>query len=225
MRSRWRLAMTIAAVIGFAIMLAPPDVAEGAVAVYRCSATATRFDKSVHHGSGKSGVRDMALGQAIDNAMWDCTRFAWRPFTCHIIGTPNCDIVLAPRPTFTPVGQPGAAAERQPGAAAAERQPGAAPAPQRLIDVMRQKKIPINGANVLVAVAIHLLWVWHIIGQKMLAVPVKAGLGFGVTVIQALLAYVLGSEGEIALLELPIFVLPLGFGELVACVSFKRRSE
>jgi hypothetical protein len=36
---------------------------------------------------------------------------------------------------------------------------------------------------------------------------------------------VLGSDREIGLLELPIFAVPLGLGELVASVGFKRRSE
>lgn len=96
---------------------------------------------------------------------------------------------------------------------------------QRWIDGLRQKKIPVNWESVLVAATVHLLWIWHIVSQNTLAVSAKAGLGFGVPLIQDVLAYVLGSDGEIGLLELPIFALPLGLGELVASFSFKRRSE
>jgi hypothetical protein len=90
---------------------------------------------------------------------------------------------------------------------------------------LRQKNIPVNWTFVFGAAVIHLLWIWHIFSQKMLALPTKEGLVFGVSVIQAILGSVLGSDGEIALLEIPIFTLPLGLGELVACASLKRRSE
>jgi hypothetical protein len=54
MRSPWLLALMLAVVIGFAIAWAPA-VAQGPVAVGdNCFAVATRFDRSIHNGSGKS---------------------------------------------------------------------------------------------------------------------------------------------------------------------------
>jgi hypothetical protein len=100
--------------------------------------------------------------------------------------------------------------------------PGATSNP--LIDRLRQTKIPVKWWSVLSATVLHLLWLWHIISQKTLGVRTKAGVGSGVVVVQAVLAYLLGSDGEIGLLELPIFVLPLGLGEFVASVSLRRRS-
>jgi hypothetical protein len=93
----------------------------------------------------------------------------------------------------------------------------------RFVDELREKKVSVWNFG-LVGVVTHLLWLWHF-SQKTLAKPAKAGLGAGVTVIQAALLYLLGGDGEIGLLELPIFVLPLGLGELVASVSFKTKSE
>jgi hypothetical protein len=54
MRLPWRLALILAVVIGVAIPLALA-VAQGPVAVGdNCFAMATRFDRSIHNGSGKS---------------------------------------------------------------------------------------------------------------------------------------------------------------------------
>jgi hypothetical protein len=54
MRSPWLLALMLAVVIGFAIAWAPA-VAQGPVEVGdNCFAVATRFDRSIHNGSGKS---------------------------------------------------------------------------------------------------------------------------------------------------------------------------
>jgi hypothetical protein len=83
-------------------------------------------------------------------------------------------------------------------------------------------KIPINWWTGLTAAGAQLLWLWHFIRQTALGAPAKAGLGVGVLTVQGILAYLLGSEGEIGLLEVPIFVLPLGMGELVANLSFRR---
>jgi hypothetical protein len=137
-----------------------------------------------------------SLQQAQADAMSKCRASARYPRTCEI-ETAHCNIA------------------QNPGAISNDR----------WIDGLRQKKIPVNWESGFAAVVIHLLWLWHIVSQKTLALPAKAGLGFGVPVIQAVLAYVLGGDGEIGLLELPIFALPLGLGELVASVSFKRRSE
>jgi hypothetical protein len=50
MRSPWLLALMLAVVIAWA-----PAVAQGPVAVGdNCFAVATRFDRSIHNGSGKS---------------------------------------------------------------------------------------------------------------------------------------------------------------------------
>jgi hypothetical protein len=57
-----------------------------------------------------------------------------------------------------------------------------------VIDGLRQKNISVNWESGLVAAVIHLLWIWHIVSQKTLALPAKAGLGFGVPVIQTVLA-------------------------------------
>jgi hypothetical protein len=189
MRSLWRLALTIAAVVGFAIPLTPPAVAEGTIAVGGgCYALAIQGNGYVHSGSGQS------LQQATTDAMSQCIASARHPDTCRIIDTPYCD-------------KPGATGNHP------------------WIEGLRQTKIPIKWWSVLFAAAAHLLWIWHIISQKALPLPAKAGLGSGVFVIQAILAYVLGgSDGEIGLLELPIFVLPLGLGEFVASVSLRRRS-
>jgi Domain of unknown function (DUF4189) len=139
-----------------------------------------------------------SLQQAEEDAISKCRAHAKYPDNCVIvIGTAHCNI-----------------AEKQ----------GAA-SDQRWIDGLRQKKISVNWESGLVAAVIHLFWIWHIVSQKTLALPANAGLGFGVPVVQAALAYVLGSDGEIGLLELPIFALPLGLGELAASVSLKRRSE
>jgi hypothetical protein len=142
--------------------------------------------------------RGNSVQQAEADAKSKCRATARVPDNCVIVfGQSHCNIAL----------KPGAAGD------------------QRFIDELRQKKISVNWESGLVAAVIHLFWIWHIVSQKTLALPAKAGLGFGVPVIQAVLAYVLGSDGEIGLLELPIFALPLGLGELVASVSFKRRSE
>jgi Domain of unknown function (DUF4189) len=90
-------------------------------------------------------------------------------------------------------------------------------------DRLRQVKIPINWWTGLTAAGAQLLWLWHFIRQTALGAPAKAGLGVGVLTVQGILAYLLGSEGEIGLLEVPIFVLPLGIGEFVANLSFRRR--
>jgi len=137
-----------------------------------------------------------SLLQAEADAISKCRASARHPFRC-VIETAHCNIA----------------------------QKSGAISNDRWIDGLRQKKIPVNWQSGLVAAFIHLLWVWHIVSQKTLALPAKAGLSFGVPVIQTLLAYVLGSDGEIGLLELPIFALPLGLGQLVASVSIKRRSE
>jgi hypothetical protein len=137
-----------------------------------------------------------SLQEATADAMSKCFASARYPNTCQIIDRAYCNIPPKPRATSN----------------------------HPWIDGLRQTKIPVNWTSVLVAAGVHLLWIWHIISQKTLAVPAKAGLGVGVLAIQSVLAYVLGSDGDIALLELPIFALPLGLGELVASVSFKRRS-
>jgi hypothetical protein len=190
MRLPWRLALILAVVIGVAIPLALA-VAQGPVAVGdNCFAVATRWDHSVHNGSGKS------LLQAEADALSKCRAYAYDPSTCRIVRS-HCDAA----------------------------QKSGAVNDHRWVDDLRQKKISVNWESGLVAAIIHLAWIWHIFNQKTLAQPAKAGLGFGVPIIQAGLAYVLGSDGEIGLLELPIFALPLGLGELVASVSIKRRSE
>jgi hypothetical protein len=190
MRLPWRLALIFAVVVGIAVPRALA-VAQGPVAVGgNCFALATRWDHSVHNGSGKS------LQQAEADALSNCRAYAYDPSTCRIVRS-HCDAA----------------------------QKSGATGDHRWVDELRQKKIPVNWASGLVAAIIHLAWIWHIFSQKTLARPAKAGLGFGVPVIQAALAYVLGSDGGIGLLELPIFALPLGLGELVASVSFKRRSE
>jgi len=84
----------------------------------------------------------------------------------------------------------------------------------------RQKKISVNWESGFFAAVIHLGWIWHIFSQKKLAQPAKAGLGFGVPIVQAALAYVLGSDGEIGLLELPIFALPIMFSRPFMPASF-----
>jgi hypothetical protein len=142
--------------------------------------------------------RGKSLKQAEANALSNCRANAKFPDNCVIvIGKSYCN--TAPNPEAT--------------------------SDHRFIDELRQKKITVNWESGFVAVVIHLAWIWHIFGQKTLAQPAKAGLGFGVPIIQAALAYVLGSDGEIGLLELPIFVLPLGLGQLVASVSLKRSTE
>jgi hypothetical protein len=131
--------------------------------------------------------------EAAADAISKCRATAWYPDTCRIV-TSHCH--AAPKLGGTNS--------------------------HRWIDGLRQTKIPINWQSGLVAAAIHLLWIWHIVSKSALAVPTKAGLSLGVPIIQAALIYVLGSEGDIGLLELPIFVLPLGLGEFVASVGFKR---
>jgi hypothetical protein len=134
--------------------------------------------------------------QAQANALSKCRASARYPRTCEI-ETAYCNIARNPGTTSN----------------------------YRWIDRLRQTKIPANWESGFAAAVIHLLWIWHIVSQTTLALPAKAGLGFGVPVVQAVLAYVLGSDGEIGLLELPIFALPLGLGELVASFSLRRRSE
>jgi hypothetical protein len=148
-----------------------------------------------HDGTLHKGSGKL-LQQAEVNALSRCRASAALPWTCRIV-TSDCNIPRKPEATGN----------------------------QRWIDGLRQKKISINWESGLVAAVIHLFWIWHIFSRETLAQPAKAGLGFGVPVIQAVLAYALGSDGEIGLLELPIFALPLGLGELVASVSLKRRSE
>jgi hypothetical protein len=191
MRSVWRLTAMIAVVMGFAIPLASPVVAQGAVVVGDdCSAVASQGNGRLHEGNGKS------LQQAEADAISKCRASARFPGTCEI-ETAHCNIARNP----------------------------AAISHHRWIDRLRQKKISVNWESGLAATVIHLLWIWHIVSQKTLALPAKAGLGFGIPIIQGVLAYVLGSDGEIGVLELPIFALPLGLGELVASVSLKRRSK
>ncbi|SDT61411.1 hypothetical protein [Bradyrhizobium canariense] len=191
MRSLWRLALTTAAAIGFAILLALPAAVVGAVADEGdCFAVARQGNGELHTGTGRS------LQQAKAEAMSICTKVARYPGKCAIVRV-HCDIA--------------------PESAAASNHP--------FIDGLRQTKVPVNWTSGLVAAAIHLIWIWHIVSQKTLGVPEKAGLGLGVPVVQAILAYALGSDGEVGLLELPIFALPLGLGEFVASISLKRHSD
>jgi hypothetical protein len=89
MRSPWRLALTLAVVIGFAIAWAPA-VAQGPVAVGdNCFAVATRFDRSIHNGSGTS------LQQAEADALSKCRANAYYPFTCRIV-TSRCNAAQKP---------------------------------------------------------------------------------------------------------------------------------
>ena len=143
----------LAVVIGFAIAWAPA-VAQGPVAVGdNCFAVSTRFDRSIHNGSGTS------LQQAEADALSKCCANAYYPLTCRIV-TSRCNAAQKPE----------------------------AISYQRWIDGLRQKNISVNWESGLVAAVIHLLWIWHIVSQKTLALPAKAGLGFGVPVIQTVLA-------------------------------------
>jgi hypothetical protein len=218
MQSLWRLTLTIAVAIGFAIRLAPPAAAAGSVAGgYRCSAEARQGIGWIHPGKGDSPL------QAEARAMSKCRAWAWHPETCQIVESHCRPPPPGPRaPTVKP-------------AIVACVSPPTTPSPStdtdwrtighRWVDGLRQKEIPINSASLSVAALIHLLWIWHIISFKTLAKPVKAGLGLGVLIVQTIFASLLGSDGEIPLLELSVFSLPLGLGELVASLSLKRRSE
>jgi hypothetical protein len=142
--------------------------------------------------------RGKSLQQAEADAISRCRAAALHPNTCVIvIGQSHCDTAQKP----------------------------AATSDHRFIDDLRHKKISVNWETGFFATVVHLGWIWHIFSQKTLKQPAKAGLGFGVPIIQAVLAYVLGSDGEIGLLELPIFALPLGLGQLVVSVTVKRSSE
>jgi hypothetical protein len=102
-----------------------------------------------------------SLQQAGADALSQCRAYAYDPSTCRIV-TSHCDAA----------------------------QKSGAISDHRWIDDLRQKKISVNWASGLIAAIIHLGWIWHIFSQKTLAQPAKAGLGFGVPVIQAALAYV-----------------------------------
>jgi hypothetical protein len=100
-----------------------------------------------------------SLQQAEADALSKCRANAYCPLTCRIV-TSRCNAAQKPE----------------------------AISDQRWIDGLRQKKISVNWESGLVAAVIHLLWIWHIVSQKTLALPAKAGLGFGVPVIQTVLA-------------------------------------
>ena len=213
MRLPWRLALMFAVAIGFAN--APAAVAQGPIAVGDdCVAWATRHDRSMHMGSGTSPQ------QAEAYALWDC-KHALRPWTCRIVKS-YC-IQHTPVPITSPTVAPSIPITHQTTTSPIPVTPPKGVASgQPWMGELRQKKFPIWNFGLL-AVVTHIFWLWHF-SQKTLAQPVKAGLGSGVTVVQAILLYLLGGDGEIGLLEIPIFALPLGLGEFVASFSFKHKS-
>ena len=155
------------------------------------------FALAMRHDRTQHQGKGPSRSQAEADAMKKCRATAVRPETCRIvIGTTHCNEAQQSSPTSD----------------------------HRLIDDLRQKKVSVWQFG-FVATVIHMLWLWHLFSQKLLPQSAKAGLGSCVVAIQVALSYVLGSDGDIALLELPIFVLPLGLGQLVASVSLKRSSQ
>jgi hypothetical protein len=233
MLSFWRLTIQVMAVTGLIASLALPAAGEGAVAIGSglgglpiIGSSADRPTRSeardaaitdclnkrgngcVIRGYISGGCFAVArarfgqpfvaispsLQQARANSLHECRAFAPVPTNCHLV-TDRCDT---------------SSSNTSSNHSWAEK--------------FGQTKIPVNWSTGFTAAAIQLLWLWHIISQKMLPAPTKAAVGLGGTIMQGVLAYALSGEDGISLLEAPIFVLPFGLGELVANFSYKRPS-